>query len=765
LNRFEKSSVWSTGSEEAWVGRSLVRREDARLVRGAGRYVDDVKVKDCLRLEFVRSTYSRGVVTAVDVEAARVCPGVVAVFTGADLALAGQAAVNPLIADIRPPRFTVLADTMIAAVGQPIAAVVANSALAARDACEQVGVEVTPVPSLDGSPETTALTARWCSGPVDDAFANAAQIVTVAIEHPRLAPMPLEPRAALAEWNEAEGALTVWLSTQTPHRARRDLANILHLAEAKIRVIAPDVGGAFGGKASIYPEDVMVAWAAMALRRPVRWCASRSEDFLAATQGRGACTEGELAVAADGRALALRARLRFPLGHWLPYSAASPGRNAGRILPGPYRIPAVDIDLKGTLTNTAAVGIYRGAGRPEACMLMERLMDRAAATIGLDPLVIRRRNLLKPDCLPCTTATGEVLDSGNFPKLVDKACALADYKRLIRVRDKRRQKKEIVGVGTAVYLEPCGQGWESARIGLIADGRIVVATGSSSQGQGRETAYAQIVADVLRVIPDRVIIEHGDTSTTPAGIGALASRSTAIGGSALKLAATRFLDKARNMASVMARLPPDSLKLSSGGFASAEGKVIASWPLLAQRAIADEVDLDEERALVTTEIYHAPNEAWSSGCCIAAVSIKTDTGELTIEKLAWVDDAGVVVNPMLVHGQLVGGMMQGIGEALMEQIVYDADGQLLTGSLMDYAVPRSADVPHVIIDKIETRSKANALGAKGVGEAGCIGVPAAIVNAVLDALSVNGVNHIDMPLTSEKIWRALKSARPSEEKL
>ncbi|MEA2726897.1 MAG: aerobic carbon-monoxide dehydrogenase large subunit [Acetobacteraceae bacterium] len=758
MNVWTKPEVWPAAAPgEAWIGRSVKRREDARLIRGAGRYVDDITPDDCLCLEFVRSAHPHGVITAIDVKAARACPNVVAVFTHRDLAIAGQTAVNPLVADIRPPRFTVLADTTIGAVGQPIAAVVGRTALAARDACEQIDVTVEALAPLAGGPETKAISGHWRAGKVEQAFADAAHVVTIAIEHPRLAPMPLEPRAALAEWNDAEAALTVWLSTQTPHRARSDLANMLDLPEAKIRVIAPDVGGAFGGKASIYPEDVMVAWAAWVLRRPVKWCATRSEDFQAATHGRGARTAGELAVSADGRALGLRARLEFPLGHWLPYSAAAPGRNASRILPGPYRIDAVDIDLTGTLTSTAAVGIYRGAGRPEACMLMERLMDRAAAVTGIDPVAIRLRNLIEPDSFPYSTPTGETFDSGNFPALVEKACALAAYEMLCRDRAKRRRRGEVAGVGAAVYVEPCGNGWESACISLAADGKIIAATGSSSQGQGRETAYVQIVCDVLQVSPDRVIVVHGDTGTTPAGIGALASRSTAIGGSALKIAATRFLDKARTVASSMSHVSPDQLQSVSRGFANPAGKLSASWPMLVQRAFADGIDVADNCALVTTETYHAKGEAWSSGCCIASVSVDADTSEIVIEKLVWVDDAGVVVNPMLVHGQLVGGMAQGIGETLMEQIVYDPNGQLITGSLMDYAVPRSTDVPHVIIDRIETVSTANVLGAKGVGEAGCIGVPAAIVNAVVDALSVHGVNHLDMPLTSEKIWRALVS--------
>jgi aerobic carbon-monoxide dehydrogenase large subunit len=739
------------------IGYPLRRREDDRLLRGAGRYVDDITPNNCLHLQFVRSVHACGAITAVEVEVARACLDVVAVFTHREVAIAGQAGVNPLVTDIRPPPFAVLADRMVGAVGQPIVAVVARTAFAAGDACERVEVAVEALPLQSGR-DTDILADRWVSGRVDQAFAEAAHVVSVTIEHSRLAPLPLEPRAALAEWNDADGTLVIWLSVQAPHRARSDLASMLDLPESRIRVIAPDVGGAFGGKSSIYPEDVMVAWAARALRRPVKWCAARGEDFQAATQGRGGRTMGELAVSADGLALGLRAWLEFPLGHWLPYSAAAPGRNAGRILPGPYRISAVSIELLGRLTSTAAVGIYRGAGRPEACMLMERLMDRAAAVTGLDPVAIRIRNLIEPESFPYPTPTGEVFDSGNFQALVDKGCELADYKNLCRDRDRRRRRHEVVGVGIAIYVEPCGSGWESARISLAADGKVIVASGSSSQGQGRETAYAQIVCDVLQVAPEQVVVLHGDTAETPVGIGALASRSTAIGGSALKIAAIRLLDKAREVARSLSPVPIDC-RPTAGGFADDCGELRVSWLMVARHAFNHNIDVVGSRALVTTETYHAPGEAWSSGCCIASVSVVRDTGELKIEKLVWVDDAGVIVNPMLVRGQLLGGMAQGIGEALMEKIVYDQDGQLLTGSLMDYAIPRAADVPPVIIDKIETVSPANALGAKGVGEAGCIGVPAAVANAVIDALSVHGINHLDMPLTNEKIWRALQSGK------
>ena len=741
--------------EEAWIGRPVLRREDAPLVRGAGQFIDDLAVPGCLHMAFFRSPHARGDIASLDVETARTSPGVLAVFTGRDLIARGTAAVNPLISGMKPMSFVPLARNEVEAVGQPVAAVVGTSPEAARDGADLIELVVAPSAAADATPANAAFSNRWTLGACATVFAAAAHVVRVKVEQARVAPMALEPRGALAHWHDDEQSLTVHLPTQAPHRARIDLAKILGMPESQIRVVTPDVGGAFGGKASIYPEDAVVAWAAKTMRRPVKWIASRGEDFLAATHGRGGCAEAELALSADGRALGLRARLDFPLGHWMPFSAVVPGRNAGRILPGPYRIDCVEVELAGHLTNTAAIGIYRGAGRPEACLLMERLMDRAAAVLALDPLEIRRRNLISPDCFPYRTATGEVIDSGDYPALLAKAVGRSGYAGLCRDRNARRRKGEIVGIGTALYVEPCGEGWESATVGLAENGEIVVATGSSAQGQGRETAYAQIASDVLKTPVEKVRVIHGDTARTPAGIGALASRGTPIGGSAVLVAARDFLDNAAAVARALLHAPAAEIVPVASGLATSDGKGLVSWRAMAAHAHVACIGIAGPLALTVAQKYQANAEAWSSGCCIALVSVDAATGVLTVERVTWVDDAGIVVNPMLVEGQLRGGFAQGLGTALSEQIVYDAEGQLLTASLMDYAVPRASDIPELVIDKIAVPSPANALGAKGVGEAGCIGAPAAIINAAVDALSPYGVIHLDAPLTSEKIWHAL----------
>jgi carbon-monoxide dehydrogenase large subunit len=550
--------------------------------------------------------------------------------------------------------------------------------------------------------------------------------------------------------------LSVHLQTQTPHRARRDLARILGLDISHIRVIAPDVGGAFGGKASLAPDEAMVAFAALKLGRPLRWNATRSEEFLAATRGRGAVSRGRLAVDAEGKFLAIEAEFAFPLGHWLPYSAAAPANNAARILPGPYRINAAYVASTAQAEARAAVNIYRGAGRPEAAMLLERLIDEAAAVLDMDSVRLRRRNLVKGSRRHVTVA-GAAVDSMRPAHLLATLCARADYATLRRRQKTRRRKGEVTGIGVALYIEPCGQGWESGRVGIDPEGRIVAATGTSAQGQGRETAFAQIVADVLGVPPAAITLRHGDTALSPEGIGALASRSTAIGGSAMRLAAENFLALARDRAASLLNVPKGVIAVTGEGFWAGGNRV--TWHELAGAAQEKHPD---GLALAADAIFETAREAWASGAVLASVAIARETGELRIEKLVWVDDAGTIVNPLLVEGQLIGGMAQGFGEAVMERLAFSPAGELITGSFQDYALPRAADVPEVEIIKVATPSRANPLGVKGVGEAGCIGVPTAIVNAAVDALRPFGVTHLDMPLTSEKLWRLIRGAEGAE---
>lgn len=700
------------------IGQAMRRREDAALLRGQGRFTDDLVTAGALHMVVFRAPVASARILDLDIAEAAQMPGVVAVLTADDLSAMLPAAVNPLIPGAPLVPMVVLAQGRVAAVGQPVAVVIAESRAAAEEAAEAIVLDT----EEDAPTHSRHRVTEWQVGQ----RGRAETQVSVMLDHPRLAPFAMEPRAALAL--PEEDGLTVYLSTQTPHRAREDLARMLRMDRAALRVVAPDVGGAFGGKASIYPEDVLCAFAARRLGRPVAWRAGRGEEFLSATHGRGAASRAELALDADGRIAGLQARFDFALGYWMPYSTYAPVSNAGRILPGPYSAAAVDIAVDVRLTDLPAVNIYRGAGRPEAAMLMERAMDKAARAAGLDPFDLRRRNIIR--AFPHDTPSGERLDSGDYAALLDRLEAASGYAAKRARQAERRAGGEIVGLGLALYVEPCGRGWETASLTLTPDGRFKALTGASAQGQGRETAFAQLLADELGVDPGRVTVGEGDSGALDQGIGALASRSTAIGGSAMQAAARALREK------VLALLGDNDFP----GWEAACAALAGHLPLS------------------VAETYTAPGEAWASGAVLAEVAVDRDTGALMVEGITWVDDAGRVLNPLLVEGQLWGGMAQGIGAALMERLVIDADGQLLTGSLMDYAVPRALDMPaRVRLEKIATETAANAFGAKGVGEAGCIGVPAALLNAAQDALSPFTDRDLALPLTSERLWRAMNN--------
>ena len=686
---------------------SFIKREDKALLLGQGQFAGDIGLEQPLHLVFVRAEVAAGLITGINTDDAREMPGVAGVFTGADVADLGDLSVNSILPISHLPTFEVLAQTHVKFSGQPVAAVLGESLSQAKDAAEVVWVDVDETGAL---PFQDVASERWQRGDCKGAFETAAHVVSCEVVHPRLAPSPMEPRAiAIAYDREAEG-VTIWHSTQTPHRTRSELAEILAIDPDRIRVIARDVGGAFGMKASLYPEEVVAVWAAFQLRRDVSWQATRSDDFLSATHGRGLCTKGELALDANGKFLALMAEIEAPLGAWLPNSALIPAWNAARILPSGYRIRDVDISTKAKQNGLCPTGIYRGAGRPEANMLMERLIDKAARLTGIDPLELRRRNLLGAEELPYETPCGDTLDSGDYVRALDLLADKSKYLELSQMRDRRLAKGELVGIGTSFYVEPSGSGWESARVTLEADGRVTVASGSSSQGHSRETAYAEIAAEALGIKTDMIDVVLADTKMSPEGIGALASRSTAIGGSAV-LAACREVSGA-----------------------------------------ADRPACAEVR-------YENDGQAWGYGAYFAVVSICRDTGVPTVEKVVCVDDAGCLILPELVHGQITGGFAQGLGEAMMEQVQYDAEGQLLTGSFMDYAMPRADTVPPLEIHGFETHSPTNILGAKGVGEAGTIGAPPALLNAVIDALGPLGIEDLQMPLTSYRIWLAIQDAK------
>lgn len=679
---------------------------DERRLRGAGRYVSDLAPEGGLHLAFARSPYARAKLRGIDAGAARGLPGVVAVYTGADVAgLDGIEVSRPFEGLVVPPH-PLLSQGEVYSVGEPYAAVVAATPEQARDAADRIELDADVLDAVSGpDPARVAYRKTWTAGDVDAAFAKAHKVVRVRAEQPRLAAAPMETRATLAA--PAAGGVQVWTSTQAPYRVRKDIARVLGLEESTVRVVAPDVGGAFGAKGATYREDVFVTWAALRLGRPVKWVAGRGEDFLTTQHGRGNVGEAELAVDAEGHFLGLRASLTCALGSVMTHSSPITGYNYARILPGPYAVPALRIDLEGRLSDTATVSIYRGAGRPEAAFLMERLVEAAARALDLDAAELRRRNFIPAASLPYTSPTGARFDSGDYGDLLGRLLESTNYKTLRADVLRRRAAGELVGLGLASYVEPCGRGLESARVKIEADGRVLAWTGATAQGQPRERSFAKIVAEELGVSPALVEIRHGDTADLPTGTGALASRCTGIGGSVLALAARR---------------------------AKAEG--------------GD-----------ATEVYEAGGEPWSFGSCLAVLRIDAETGEPALERLVLADDAGRVIDPAGAEGQLRGGIAQGLGQALMERIVYDDAGQLVTGSFLDYAMPRASDFPAPELLHTETPTPLNVLGAKGLGETGSIAVPPAVVNAALDALSGLGVTHLDMPLTAATLWHAMDHAR------
>ncbi|MCQ0092976.1 xanthine dehydrogenase family protein molybdopterin-binding subunit [Roseovarius sp. M141] len=676
------------------------------LLRGAGQYCDDIALPGALRAIFLRSDVAAGRIAALDVSEVRAMPGVHAVHVGADVADLGALPVNEVLPLEQATPFPILAQGRVHAVGQPVAAILASSRAEGQDAAEAIWLDI----AATEMPEPRHIAGRdWTAGDAPAAMAHAAHRVEAQVHHARLAPLSLEPRC-IAVRPEPDGTVTIWQTTQTPHRTRSHLAAILGIDAARIRVIAPDVGGAFGMKASLYPEEVYCVWAALTLGVAVRWSASRSEEFLSATHGRGLTTMGVLGVDGTGRFTALTAEVTAPLGHWLPNSALIPAWNAARVLPGPYGIETVQIKTAAVQENRAPTGIYRGAGRPEAALLLERLVDKAARGTGIDPFEIRLRNLPPKDALPHMTATGQMLDSGDYAGALHLLRRVSRYDARAADMSRRRAAGELAGLGVALFLEPSGEGWESARVTWHANGRVEVDSGSSAQGQVRTRSYAAIAARVLGTAPEDVAVRYGDTKTCPEGIGAVASRSTPIGGSAVHEACSA---------------------------------------LRAARGAGENLPLSAEIR------FETKGQAWGYGAYLVQLAIDRDTGKATVEAAICVDDAGNMIDAQAVADQIVGGFAQGMGEALMEALHYDEDGQLLTASLMDYAVPRADDMPTLLLYEMQTPSPMNPLGAKGVGEAGTIGAPAAILNAAIDALAPLGVTDLQMPLSPARLWQAI----------
>ena len=762
-------------NSDGLIGASIRRVEDPLLISGKGCYVDDINLPGMLHMMVLRSAYPHAKIVSMDTGTARSMKGVVAVVTGPELPERLNINAQVMFPGQKIPPHPVLARGAVHAPGTPVAAVVAESRAIAQDACNAIEVEYQALPSIQnaedalkpGAPfareeldSNICYTAVKKGGDVDKAFAQADHIVRMHIVSPRQVALAIEPRGVAANPDPMGKSLTVWLSTQGPHRARADLAGTLGIAENKIRLIAPDVGGGFGSKGPLYREDVLTSYLALKLRRPVKWIATRSDDFVTTIQGRDQAMTSELALKKDGTMLGLKVRVVANLGGYLQSSTAGPPQRMMAMAPGCYQIRDCHVEVVGVFTNTVPTGPYRGAGRPESVLNIERLIDKAAKDLGIDRLEIRRKNFIRPEQFPYKTAVGMEYDSGDYFKSLDEAIKISNYKDLLRQRDERRARGEIVGVGVSTFVEPSGgAGFESGTVRIERTGEITVLTGSSSHGQGHETVWAQIAAEMLKTDMEHVTVLHGDTYVSQQGTGTFGSRSAVVGGGALATAAQRVIEKAKRIAAHLVEASAEDMVQADGGFSVAgvpEKKV--TWRQIAAAAYGGKIPPGMENGLQETCFFDPRREAWGYGAHVCVVSINRETGEPKIEKLVLVDDCGVLINPMIVEGQIHGGVAQGLGEALREQMVYSEDGQVLTGTLMNYAVMRATDMPPLTLGETVTPNPFHPLGVKGVGEAGTNGAPPAVANAVMDALAPLGIDHIDMPYTAPKLWQAIRRA-------
>jgi aerobic carbon-monoxide dehydrogenase large subunit len=762
------------------VGARIKRREDPKLIRGLGQYVDDIKLPDALHVAILRSPYAHARIKNLDADAARRLSGVVAVATGSELK--DKIGVLPTTADnptLRIPAHRILAVDKVCYVGEAVAAVVAEDRYIARDALDLIQADYEPLPVVSdpesaltpGSPlihsewsDNLAFSWKQEQGDLTKAFKQAHKIVKQRLVHQRLAPIAIETRAVLARYLPETKELTVWSSTQIPHILKTHLAQMLKLPENEVRVIAPDVGGGFGCKLNVYAEEALLGYLALMLNRPVKWIEERSENIQATIHGRGQVGEVEAAVKKDGTLLGLKYKVIADIGayHQLFTPAIPPF--TGLMLSGCYKIPAIGIELRAAFTNKMSTDAYRGAGRPEATYVIERLMDRVAQELKLDPVAVRKKNFPKAVDFPFKTATGLAYDSGNYPLALNKALKIAGYDKLRREQKRLRSRGRYLGIGLSTYVEICAMGpgfWEYGKVEVEPSGKVMVFTGASPQGQGQQTSFAQIVADELGVALDDITVVHGDTGRVPRGMGTFGSRATAVGGIAVYHAAEKVREKAREMASHLFEVDADDLVFSDNRF-SVKGvpkKALTIQQIAKQSHETGGSSGAPAPGLAAEYQFEPSNFTFPFGTHICVVEIDPQTGSVAIKKYVAVDDCGKVINPLLVDGQVQGGIVQGLGQALYEGVVYDENGQLLNGNLMEYGLPKAAGLPRLRLARTETPTPVNPLGIKGIGEAGTIGSTPAIVNAVIDALAPFGVTHIDMPLTPQKIWRLCQGAK------
>ncbi len=767
----------------SFMGATIRRREDPRLITGSAIYVDDITLPGLLYLMILRSPHAHARILALDAAAARAHASVVAVITSDDLGdlLLSGASVEAegtqegvpadAPADASPAR-PLLARGVVKYVGEGVAAVVATSRAAAEDALALITVDYEPLPAVV-DPETAARPdaplvhdnradnvtgrAHVSRGDADAAFAEADVVVTQRMVSPRLAPNPMETRGVVVRYERGSGLLTMWTSTQWAHGVRDALTALFHLPESRVRVIAPEVGGGFGCKVGLYPEDALVAWAARRLEQPVKWIEGRGEHLLATNHGRGQIATMSLAARRDGTITGLRCTVLADLG---AYGEGFLATITANMVTGCYDIPNVESACLSVYTHKTFLGAYRGAGRPEAAYYIERAVDLLARDLGMDPREIRRKNFIAPSAFPYQTPGWATFDSGDYAVALAAAAEAIDYPARLTERDRQRDAGRIVGIGLASYVEIAGFGWDTASVRVEPGGGVTVYTGVSPHGQGQETTFSQIAADVLGVQPDDVTVTYGDTQLG-VGYGTMGSRGTAIGGSAVYKAAGEVREKMRQIAAHALEAAPDDLELEDGAWAvrGTPGRAItvAEVACAAHNPFALPAGMDP--GLATTTSFNGGGTTAPFGAHIAVVEIDRDTGAVAVRQYVATDDCGTIISPLLVDGQVRGGVAQGLAQALYEEVVYDEEGQLVTGSLLDYVLPQADQLPNVNARHTHTPSPLNPLGAKGIGEAGTIGSTPAIANAVHDALAPFGVRHVDIPLTPEKVWHVLAGAR------
>ncbi|HTW66697.1 MAG TPA: xanthine dehydrogenase family protein molybdopterin-binding subunit [Bryobacteraceae bacterium] len=770
----------TTAKPETLVGKRIRRREDPRLITGTATYVDDIQMPGLHHACIVRSPHGAAKIKSINIQPALKFPGVAAVFTGKDTENVGPVPCGSSLPGLRVPHHHILAMDRVYFVGHPVAVVVATDRYVARDAAEAIEVEYDPLPAVSDPekalasgapavhpewPDNVAFNYHQDGGDIEKAFAEAEVVVKQRITSQRLIPSAMETRGVVAQWLAGDRALTLHTSTQVPHLVRTLVAQMLGLEENRLRVITPEVGGGFGSKLNIYAEEALMGFIAMKIGKPVKWIESRRENFTCTIHGRGHVDYYEVAAKKDGTVLGIKLKLIQDLGAYHQLLTPAIPTLSVLMMPGLYKCQNIRADIVGVFTNAVPTDAYRGAGRPEATHGIERMMDVLAAELKMDPVDVRRKNFVANDAFPFHTATGLVYDSGNYAAPLDKALETVNYKKLREEQKEARSVGRLMGIGLSTYGEICAigpspatpaGGWESATVKIEPSGKVTVMTGASPHGQGEETTFAQVAADELGVGIDDVLVIHGDTAIVQYGIGTFGSRGTAIGGAAMYYAIQELKEKITKFGALL--LESEDVSFVNG--ACVDNKTGKSIPL-AQIAAASyramKLPPKTEPGLVATYFWEPPNFTFPFGAHIVVTEVDRETGNIEIKRYVACDDCGNILNPLIVEGQVHGGVAQGLGQALWEQAVYDDSGQLVTGEFMDYAVAKASSMPWIETSHTVTPSPVNPLGVKGVGEAGTIGCSPAVVNSVVDALSPLGIRHIDMPMTPEKIWNLIQA--------